>query len=177
MTILLGDSVNEMSRTKLNDDFVNNEEDWCKEHRVNPPFLMIVVGPTEKHTATEGRWKEGENSGVVNYETFETPKLRLKDVADRVAQRIYASVTVQCSRLTNPLKVMPISAEIAGKLKGGRRIRDISFQMSASLTSSDSIETGLVRWSNFYLSRSIECPILIHAPLDFCIVPKLKRTE
>ena len=142
VTVLLGNSLNEMCRDELDDDFISNEEEWCKEQGVNPPFLIIVVGPTEKHTATKGRWKEGEDSEVVTYETFESAKSTLRSVAERAAPRIYSSVTVQFYHLQNTLRIKPIKPTIAGKLDDGRIIHDIRVQMSGSVTVYTSINTS-----------------------------------
>ncbi|WP_280564724.1 hypothetical protein [Chromohalobacter sp. 48-RD10] len=144
VTVLLGNGLNEMCRFELDDDFVKNEEDWCNKHSVRAPFVMVIVGPTAKHTSTQGKWKQGEEAELVTYETFHAAKSTLRDVTERAAPRIYSSVTVEFSNLGHPVKVNPVTETIAGKLDDGRTVHDLRIEMSGALTVSKSIETSEV---------------------------------
>jgi|GEM_PF-1030247 len=90
----LGNSINELCRRLVDDDYTPDETAWLKEKKLAPPFLVVHLGPTERVTAEAGHSRRHENQ-LVTYNAFAESRLELKSLSRRLLPQITACLTSQ----------------------------------------------------------------------------------
>ncbi|MDP2059111.1 MAG: hypothetical protein Q8J97_05180, partial [Flavobacteriaceae bacterium] len=56
-----GNSINDISKKILNDDFVDDELSWQKEKKTRPPYFLVHFGINDPFTCSTGYWKKNED--------------------------------------------------------------------------------------------------------------------
>lgn len=122
----LGNSLDKIAAAS--EFFVHDEEAWQKEHKAEPPYLVIVIGPTEPYTARDGWWKEDGEFRLVTYGTFDTAKEALRTRAEKVVTRLHTTLTIHYSQQPHPIKLRSITSKITGRMADGKAIQDVRMQ-------------------------------------------------
>ena len=140
-SLVLGNSPNELSRALAGDDFAEDEAAWSKQHGAQPPYLMVLLGPTAVHTCSVGHVKEHE-SGLLTYDAFPLAKSELRAAADAALPSLVTAVACTLSKPDHPVKVKKIDHTVFGLTTSGVTLHDLRFEMKGSLFVSRRLAPG-----------------------------------
>jgi hypothetical protein len=127
----LGADLNQLAQGLLNEDYTDDIAAWEKEHTCKPPYLMIVVGPTEEHECTEGYLK-AESEGVLTYNCFPDARAELAGLEDRIIPPLSAGFAATFGPRQPPVKFVKIDRLWFGRSTDGRAINDIRVDSTAT---------------------------------------------
>src|SRR6056297_207828 len=125
----LGTSLNEVCRQLVGDDYVDDEEQWKKDKRSSPPFLLLSFGPSREYVGSGTHFKESEEL-LETYDCFREAKKELKKQSDAVVPSLLTSLTLNFSSAERLVKFLPLSSAFCGKSKEGKKIFDWYLEVS-----------------------------------------------
>ncbi|ACM39279.1 hypothetical protein Avi_9528 (plasmid) [Allorhizobium ampelinum S4] len=126
--LAIGGSVNQACKVLVDDELVEDEDEWRKKNGTIGPYLVLKIGPSKEYatTATHSR-KDG--NGIWTNGGFEEARVELDGIQDSVAPRVVSSLTVAFSSAETAFRA--VEAANFGLARSGERLRDMSFSMSA----------------------------------------------
>jgi hypothetical protein len=146
--VAVGAKLNETCHALAGDIYVEDEAAWTKEKGTCGPFLMILLGPTQLYTITEGQIKTEKDGSATTFDSF--PGLQ-SDLASLEARALPPLVTSLTCRLVAPheyLELHKLDRASAGRTASGQILHDIRLEVfghayvSRSLTP-DALSAGL----------------------------------
>lgn len=123
-TLMLGNSVNELSQDLSKGNFVKEEDEWAEERGAAPPYVMVHIGPTEEFSTTEGYWKRSDEV-ILTYFSFDEAQAALQDLANRLLPTLLSSLTVRFSKPLGTVAFEHVDRTIYGITPDGVTIRDL----------------------------------------------------
>lgn len=129
-----GNSVNEISNALLGDDFAEDEAVWQKRNNANPPYLLIHFKIKDPYTCTSGHWKRTETQFLLTYDCFPNAKDDLKVIENRITPPLLCSLTVQLSKIHQPVRFKHVNREVYGDTTDGETLIDMRMDITARVS-------------------------------------------
>jgi hypothetical protein len=127
----LGASVNAVSRALVGDDLSESEQEWQKEHKCTPPYMVVHFGPTGEHRFA-GTHCKYDDSAIHTYDGFSLARLELQTWAEEVLPSLSAGLASSFTLYETPVKFLPIDRAFYGLTSEGRTVIDTRLQFSAT---------------------------------------------
>jgi hypothetical protein len=140
-TITIAQSINEASKKLTGDIFIDDEEKWLSEKRVNPPFLLIYFKESVP-SELRGGYRQEKDDCILTYDSFPEGKKEIRKWEDEAVPGIVTSLTVNFSTLERQVELVPIDRSVFGTTHDGIRLFDLKVfgSMSGFVSSPKSIE-------------------------------------
>ncbi|HKL43367.1 MAG TPA: hypothetical protein VJ962_12370 [Clostridia bacterium] len=129
-SFLFGNSINKISRRLIGDDFVDDEESWKKENNIRPPYFIIHFKINDPFFCSTGFWKRDEEH-LLTYNCFSDAKKELKEKENKIIPSLISSLTVQLSKINNPIRFRLINRTIYAKTSEDEFLFDLIAKFSA----------------------------------------------
>jgi hypothetical protein len=140
----LGNSINAISNTLCGSDFVDNEEKWVKEKKVNSPYFIILFRIKDPFLCKGGYWKK-ENEIISTYNSFPEAKNALKEVEHKVIPSLLSCLTIKLTEIYNPIRFKMISHEVYGKTTAGENLHDYKTSMTVKVVTAIDVSTSAIK--------------------------------
>ena len=127
----VGSSINAICRQLVRDDFADSEEEWQKEHKCTPPYLVVHLGPTGEHQ-WDGSLAKEDDRVITTYESFQTARAELSEMADKVLPPLLSALACSFSSHNQPVRFLPTDRAFFGITSDNRIILD--FRMVAKMS-------------------------------------------
>jgi hypothetical protein len=127
----VGSSVNAVCRQIVQDDYVDSEEQWEKEHKCTPPYLVVYFGPTAVHEFVGSHAKE-EKKTISTYEGFPDARAELKAFGEKVLPPLLSALALSFSSNDAPVCFLPTHSTVFGITSDGRTVSDFTISFSGS---------------------------------------------
>lgn len=131
-TVAVAQSINKASKMLVGDIFVEHEEKWLSDKKVNSPFLLIYfreASPSE----LRGGYRQEKDGYICTYDAFPEGKKEIREWEDEAIPGIVTSLTVHLSTLERQVDLVPIERRIFGITSKGQTLFDRKATFSASL--------------------------------------------
>jgi hypothetical protein len=159
-SIGVGSSVNPICNALLGHEFTKDEATWAKERRASPPYLVIHIGPTLTHSATQG-FVKNEDGEIISYDTFAAARDELRQTEARILPSIEMALAVAFGLVEPPVRFHPVDATTFGITPDNVVVHDFRITGSASayvsrpidLTQLDEYLASVIDWTNRLDSR------------------------
>lgn len=138
-TLSVGSSVNAICLRIVQDDYANSEEEWQKERKCTPPYLVVHLGPTTKHESIVSHAKE-EGRTITTYNSFPAARAELKVLEDKVLPPLLSALACSFSTNDPAVRFLPIDRAAFGITPDGHTVHDFRLQASASMYESSKLE-------------------------------------
>jgi hypothetical protein len=123
-TIGCGASVNAVCKTLLGQQFTENETEWARARGANAPYLVVHLGPTALHTASQGYIKN-EAGDIISYDTFAQAREELNQLEARALPSIEMALSVIFAGVTPPVRLLPSDVARFGLTPDGVTVHDV----------------------------------------------------
>jgi hypothetical protein len=133
-TVSIAQSVNKASRMLTGEIFVDHEEKWLSDRKVNPPFLLIYFRETSPREL-QGEYRKEKDGCIYTYDAFPESKKEILEWEDKVLPGVVTSLTVHLSTLKQQVDLVPIERSIFGVTSKGEMLSDLKLTGSASFYS------------------------------------------
>lgn len=130
-TLSVGSSVNAICRQLVQDDYADSEEEWQKEHKCTPPYLIVHLGPTTGHESVGTHAKE-EGRTITTYDSFPAARAELKAVGDKVLPPLLSAFACSFSSHNQPVRFLPTDRAVFGITPDNRTILDFRLVVSGT---------------------------------------------
>lgn len=125
--VALGTSVNAVARRLISDDLTDDEEQWLIAHKCTPPFLMLHVGPTARHTMT-GVYVKLEEGRVTTYDGFLPARAEVKKLEAGILPNVLSALTCEFSRFHSSVKFKRVTRDVFGITPEGKTLHDFGIE-------------------------------------------------
>jgi len=98
----IGTSVNELCKTLLNDDFVDDEEKWESKNNVKPPYLMVLTQLNEVSICEQGFWQH-QNNNIITHNCFSQTKQEVQEIVQKEISKLITSLTITFSSFSESI--------------------------------------------------------------------------
>lgn len=142
--VAIGTSVNVLTRSIMNDDLVEDEEEWRKSQKCKPPFVLIHIGPTKEHTMT-GEFVKFEGSTITTYDSFIPARTELREMEAAVIPNVVSALTCSLGLERSHLKLRKLVRDAFGITSSGTVLYDFGIEFQASVYASDQLELTEVK--------------------------------
>lgn len=129
--LAVGGSVNAVCRTLIDDDLADSEEEWQKEHKCTPPYLVVHLGPTEEHSFAGTHAKVDEPT-INTYDGFPQARAQLHAWGQEVLPSLLAGLVSSFSLQEPSAKFVPTDRAFYGTTNEGRTVLDTRVIVSGS---------------------------------------------
>lgn len=143
-TLSVGCSVNALCRQLVQDDYADSEEDWQKEHKCNPPYLLVHLGPTGRHESTGSHAKE-EGRTITTYDSFPAARDELKVAGDKVLPPLLSALACSFSSQNQSVRFLPTDRTFFGITPDNRTILDFRLGASGTAYVSSRLESTQIK--------------------------------
>ena len=133
-----GNSINEISRKLLGDDFVDDEESWQKENNVRPSYFIIHFKIKDPFFCSSGYWKQDEEY-LYTYNCFADAKKALKEKENKIIPSLISSLTVQLSKIHKSIRFRRINRMVYAKTSEDITLFDVRVKLSAQFSTSENV--------------------------------------
>jgi hypothetical protein len=127
----VGSSVNAICRRIVQDNYADSEEEWQKEHKCTPPYLIVHFGPTAEHESI-GAHAKGEGRTITTYDSFPVARAELKEIQDKVLPSLLSALACRFSSNDKPIRFVPTDHTFFGITPDSRTVLDFRLLVSAS---------------------------------------------
>lgn len=127
----VGASVNAVCRSLVQDDLADNEQDWQKEHKCTPPYVVVHLGPTREYSFT-GTHARIDGSVVHTYDGFSDARVELKAWGEAILPSLLSGLASSFSLHDQPVRLLPIDRAFYGTTNAGQTVLDTRLVLSAS---------------------------------------------
>lgn len=135
----LGSDLDRICDCLLGDVLTNNTPEWEKEKGIMPPYVAILVGPTETHVGEDCHFQEKDDI-LVTYECFQAAKDDLVEKSSLAVPRLISAIECKLSVLSQETELVFVDYLVSGKTKEGDTVSDIRFQANVSIKVSRAVE-------------------------------------
>lgn len=153
-----GSSLNEVCRQLIENDYVDDEEQWKKDTRSRAPFMILLFGPTDEHIGT-GTHFQNHGDIIATYDSFQKAKQELSRQVDAVVPSLLASLSINFANEEHKLSFPHCQSTVSGKTPDGKKILDLKFDISATVIVSRSMheaELSKILASSFSMAKRID---------------------
>jgi len=129
--VAIAQSINKASKMLVGDIFVEDEEKWLSDKKVNPPFLLIYFREASPREL-RGGYRQEKDGYICTYDAFPEGKKEIREWEDEAIPGIVTSLTVNLSTLERQVDLVPIEHSIFGITSKGQKLFDLKVTGSAS---------------------------------------------
>ncbi|WP_456378829.1 hypothetical protein [Thiolapillus sp.] len=123
VSLSLGDSVNEICRVLIDDDFTDDENEWEKERKTTPPYLVVVTKCPEEFVCSDGYWKnDGEK--IVTHDCFPEGRESLRLLEREKTSGVVSSLSALLSSDQYPVVFIKVHREVFAETNLNMRLID-----------------------------------------------------
>ncbi|GEM_PF-2717963 len=123
VSLSLGDSVNEICRVLIDDDFTDDENEWEKERKTAPPYLIVVTKCPEEVVCSDGYWKnDGEK--IVTQDCFPEGRESLRLLEKKRTSVLVSSLSALLSSEQNPVVFIQVHRAVFAETNLNMRLID-----------------------------------------------------
>lgn len=141
----IGHSVNSICKKMLKDKFVDNEEEWQKEKKCQPPYIVVRVGPTKVHTQTL-RYFRRNGKTLHTYDTFYQAKSEIRELSNDLLPIITTAISCALLEKGRPLpRLIPVDTAVFGLTNTGETLLDTRFELSANFSTASGWDAPSIR--------------------------------
>lgn len=129
-TVACGASVNAICQALLGQKYTEDETEWAQMRHANAPYLVVHLGPTAIHTATQGHVRN-EAGDIISYDTFGHAREELQQLEARALPPIEMALSITFAGVTPPIRILPSDVARFGLTAEGVTVHDFRFTGSA----------------------------------------------
>lgn len=129
--VVIADSVNNAANEICGEDYAENEDEWVKEKKGHPPYLLVCFEENEEHIL-KGGYRQEEEGYILTYDEFKDGKQEIKKWEAEELPNIITSLTVHLSEPDLQIKLVSLDRSVYGKTKDDKTLFDIKMSMSAT---------------------------------------------
>lgn len=170
-TAVMSQSLNKACKLLTGGVFVDkNEDEWLKEKKYAPPFLLICFKES-KSRLLRGGYRQEIDGDLYIYDGFPEGKMEIRNWEKKSLPSIITSLTVRFSTLVKHVKFIPIERSVFGVTEDGQTTFDLRLTSNVELHASSYKNLNEIN-SSLLKSKEL-CPKLtedtsrhIHAALN-----------
>ncbi len=141
----IGNSVNSICKKMLKDKFVDNEEEWQKEKKCRPPYIIVHLGPTKVHTQ-KLRYFRRDGKTLHTYDTFNLAKNEIRELSNELLPIIVTAISCTLLEKGRPLpRLIPVDTAVFGQTDAGETLLDTRFELSANFSTASGWDASSIR--------------------------------
>jgi hypothetical protein len=114
-----GASLNAVCKMLVGDVYTEDEEQWKKDTRSSPPYMLVAVGPTDEHVGSGSYFKEDQDD-IFTFDSFSKAREELSEQVDKVVPTLLTALSLTFSSDELPVRFIPRDYHIFGKSADGR---------------------------------------------------------
>lgn len=154
--VVIADSVNKAANESCGEDYAENEEEWVKEKKGRPPYLLVCFEENEEHIL-KGGYRQEKEDHILTYDGFKDGKKEIKKWELEELPSIITSLSVHFSEPDLHIKLVSLDRSVYGKTKDDKTLFDLKMtgSMSAFVSrpkSTEEINSSLRKSTNLYSS-------------------------
>ncbi|SEA30439.1 hypothetical protein [Paraburkholderia sartisoli] len=149
----LANSVNAATSALVDEQYCEDEQAWQTERKCSPPYLVVLVGPTNAYAMT-GEYIKEEADGYETYDGFPDAKAELRVLQEAALPAVLSSVACAFSAPDHPVSMKELARETFGTTSTGARVIDIKLRMEGTLLVSRSL-TSEEASANFHQATKL----------------------
>src|SRR4051812_30579139 len=104
--VAFGSSVNEICKKLASDSFTDNEAEWQEIHKCTPPYLVIILGPTQEYQASGTYFKTHEQT-IETYDCFRAAKNELESKQYSTLPSLLSALACSFDISDYPIQFLP----------------------------------------------------------------------
>ena len=144
-TLSIGSSVNAICRTIMSEDYTDSEQDWQKEHRCSPPYLIVHLGPTTKHDAPPAITLKTMARPLQHTTAFFHARAELQKIEDKVLPSLVSALSCAFSSNDQHVRFAPVDHAIVGITDDCRTVLDFRIEISAAAYVSSKLDRTQIK--------------------------------
>lgn len=125
-----GADLNAVCKILAGDVYTEDEEQWKKDTRSTPPFMLVAFGPTDEHVASGSYFKEDQDD-IFTFDSFSKAREELSEQVDEVVPTLLTALSLTFSSDERPVRFVLRSSDVVGRSADGRTIKDVRLTLSA----------------------------------------------
>jgi hypothetical protein len=129
--VVIADSVNKAANEICGEDYAENEEEWVKEKKCRPPYLLVCFQENEEHIL-KGGYRQEKEDHILTYDEFKDGQQEIKKWEVEELPSIITSLTVHFSEPDAQIKLVSLDRSVYGKTKNDKTLFNLKMTMSAS---------------------------------------------
>ena len=126
----IGCSINAVCQVLTRYDFADNEEEWLKEKKTTPPYMMVLTSLPNSTICKTGYWKK-ESGNIITHDCFTSSKEELVQLEKEKTTSFVTALSAGLSTPEHLVSFIPISRKVYGVTPDNLTIQDILFVVSA----------------------------------------------
>jgi hypothetical protein len=123
VSISIGSSLNDLSKSLTGENWVENEEEWRKDKKRNPPYLMVLTSLPETTICKSGFIKK-EQDRLFTYNCFLEEKMKIAKLEKEMSYPVVTALSAVLSNNGHIVTFHPVEREVYGITKDGKQITD-----------------------------------------------------
>lgn len=123
-----GNNLNSVCRLLTNDDFSDDLETWEKEKECQPPYLVVLLGPTPPHTATNC-WTKRESETLLTYEAFLNARADLRATKSAILPRFLTGLACEFQKSLGVIGFDFVHSTAFGVTDQGENVHDLGLSV------------------------------------------------
>jgi hypothetical protein len=145
IAIGIGNSVNAICKSMVDDLFVDDEAEWQKDKKCSPPYVVIHFGPTSAHTSAL-RFLRRTGKTIHTYDAFSAAKSEVRQLSDRLLPAIITALSCVLFEDGRPMpKFVPVDTAAFGLTASNETVIDTRFELSATANSASGWKPASIR--------------------------------
>lgn len=120
----VGQSVNEACNALLGDVYTDDEDNWAKDHKCTPPYVIVLFGPTTQHRAMSGHAK-AEGNQIVTYDAFPAAKEELRQFENAALPSLEMALACVLSARGHAVELLPVDRTAFGTTPANATVNDV----------------------------------------------------
>lgn len=129
--VAIAATVNGACRGLVADDFTADERAWADAHRCEPPYAVLLVGPTSTHEC-QGTHSKLEEGGITTYDGFGPARDELLRIEARVVPAVVSALTVTLASKAVRARFRTRDRALFGRTPDQTLVRDVRIGGSAT---------------------------------------------
>ena len=132
-------SVNDACNALIADTFTENEDEWRKENKTQGPFVLILLGPSQEHSCTNGCIKLETDGSATTYDCFPGVRLELAQLESRALASIVSGLSCVLNEDSRYVALKKVARASVGHTKDGLIVHDIRMEFRGEMYTSYNI--------------------------------------
>lgn len=126
--LAIAESVNDACVALVADTFTQDEVEWRKENKCKGPFVLVLLGPTQEHTCTNGSIKHEEDGSATTYDCFPGVRMELAQLESRALAPIVSALSCVLNEESRYVALRKITRALAGRTNKGVILHDMRME-------------------------------------------------
>jgi hypothetical protein len=169
----LGDSINEVCRVLVDDDFADDEEKWGTETNSTPPYLIVLTEAPEQVKCSHGYWKQ-ENDKIITLDCFTAAKEALQKLENTRTTVVVTALSALLSGEQKPVVFVPVAREVFAETNLDKRLIDMRFSISGECYVSSPFNTADI---SSKIDSAFQLSNILHPKVGFFFSLAIKEKD